>query len=66
MTDGKDVVVQLWMLATRETALPNIPRADGLICRVPSQAHHCVGISQLSGPLVAFDNCAGDFRGFVA
>ncbi|MEN4447994.1 hypothetical protein EB75_27900 [Mycobacterium sp. ST-F2] len=30
MTDGKDVVVPLWMLATQETALPAIPSAAGL------------------------------------
>jgi len=30
MTDGKDVAVPLWMLATQETALPDIPSAGGL------------------------------------
>jgi hypothetical protein len=30
MTEGKDVVVPLWMLATQETTLPDIPSAGGL------------------------------------
>ncbi|MDX1878954.1 hypothetical protein SBE55_14135 [Mycolicibacterium sp. 141076] len=30
MTDGEDVVVPLWLLATQETTLPEIPAAGGL------------------------------------
>jgi len=30
VTDGKDVVVPLWMLATQDTTLPDIPSASGL------------------------------------